>query len=105
MGVFLIRSNYDVLPSAANLIRWGVSKDDKCKCSQAKISMFPVFLPYGILVEPQWVGDTVTSSTSGSLRSFNITEHNFFHLTTPNSLINDQERYTRMVMHSNKMLN
>ena len=31
---FLIRSTYDVLPSAANLVRWGVSEDDKCKCGQ-----------------------------------------------------------------------
>ena len=30
----LIRSTYDVLPSAANLVRWGVSEDDKCKCGQ-----------------------------------------------------------------------
>ena len=27
---FLIRSTYDVFPSAANLIRWDVSEDDKC---------------------------------------------------------------------------
>ena len=31
---FLIRSAYDMLPSAANLIRWGVSEDDKCKYGQ-----------------------------------------------------------------------
>ena len=31
---FLIRSTYDVLPSAANLVRWGISDDDRCKCGQ-----------------------------------------------------------------------
>ena len=31
---FLIKSTYDVLPSAANLVRWGVSEDDKCECGQ-----------------------------------------------------------------------
>ena len=31
---FLIRSTYDVLPSVANLVRWGITEDDKCKCGQ-----------------------------------------------------------------------
>ena len=37
---FLIRSTYDVFPSAANLIRWDVSEDDKCKeCKNGKYSL------------------------------------------------------------------
>ena len=31
---FLIRSTYDVLPSVANLVRWGITENDKCKCGQ-----------------------------------------------------------------------
>ena len=31
---FLVKSTYDVLPSAANLVRWGITDDEKCKCGQ-----------------------------------------------------------------------
>ena len=31
---FLINSTYDVLPSPANLKRWKLSEDDKCKCGK-----------------------------------------------------------------------
>ena len=31
---FLIKSTYDVLPSPANLARWKVTDDDKCRCGQ-----------------------------------------------------------------------
>ena len=31
---FLIKSTYDVLPSAANLVRWKITEDDKCRCGQ-----------------------------------------------------------------------
>ena len=31
---FLLRSTYDVLPSPANLVRWKVQEDDKCRCGK-----------------------------------------------------------------------
>ena len=31
---FLLRSTYDVLPSPANLVRWKVQNDDRCRCGQ-----------------------------------------------------------------------
>ena len=31
---FLIKSTYDVLPSQANLVRWGVATEEKCKCGE-----------------------------------------------------------------------
>ena len=31
---FLIKSTYDVLPSQANLVRWGVATEKKCKCGE-----------------------------------------------------------------------
>ncbi len=32
--VLLDQSTYDVLPSATNLVGWGLEEDDKCKCGQ-----------------------------------------------------------------------
>ena len=29
---FLLKSTYDMLPKPANLVRWKISEDDKCKC-------------------------------------------------------------------------
>ena len=31
---FLLKSTYDVLPSPANLVRWKISDDDRCRCGQ-----------------------------------------------------------------------
>lgn len=31
---FLIKATYDVLPSPANLVRWKVADDDKCRCGE-----------------------------------------------------------------------
>ena len=31
---FLIKSTYDVLPSPANLVRWKVTDDDRCRCGE-----------------------------------------------------------------------
>ena len=31
---FLLRSTYDVLPSPANLVRWKVSDDNRCRCGK-----------------------------------------------------------------------
>ena len=31
---FLLKSTYDVLPTPANLSRWKISEDDKCKCGK-----------------------------------------------------------------------
>ena len=31
---FLIQSTYDTLPSPANLVRWNISSDNRCKCGQ-----------------------------------------------------------------------
>ena len=42
-----------------------------------EISMFPLFLPYGIFVGTQQVGNTVKSSISSLLRSLNITIYIF----------------------------
>lgn len=37
---FLIRSSYDVLPSPANVIRWNVSGNDRCKCGKVEPQAF-----------------------------------------------------------------
>ena len=31
---FLIKSTYNVLPSPANLVRWKVTDDDRCRCGE-----------------------------------------------------------------------
>ena len=31
---FLLKSTYDMLPTPANLVRWKISEDDKCKCGK-----------------------------------------------------------------------
>ena len=36
---FLIRSTYDVLPSPANLVKWKIAEDDKCRCGHTPGTM------------------------------------------------------------------
>ena len=31
---FLLKSTYEMLPTPANLVRWKISEDDKCKCGK-----------------------------------------------------------------------
>src|SRR3984885_11012014 len=39
---YIIRSLYDLLPSAANLVKWGKTNDDKCPLCQKKQTLEPV---------------------------------------------------------------
>ena len=70
-----------------------------------KISMFPVFLSYGIFFKLQPTGNNVKSSASSSLRSLNITKHNLMTPEPPIALINIKEESTKVVMLANQMLN